>query len=195
MIRTISRLSCWALAGLLASGGTPRPSTHINQQAELFKEFSDRVKKYVKLQKSVEGKLRPLPEKAAAPTIAAHREALAKAIRAGRADARPGDIFFAEVQPLFKRIIQNNLHGPHGKDELKALRTGNPRIDGNPTEIHVSVNALYPSSEPLSTVPPGLLLSLPDLPEGINYRLIGRDLVLTDSKAALILDFIRGVIP
>ena len=59
----------------------------------------------------------------------------------------------------------------------------------------MKVNAPYPSDEPLSTVPPGLLLNLPELPESVNYRFVGRDLVLLDSKAALMIDYVREVIP
>jgi hypothetical protein len=62
-------------------------------------------------------------------------------------------------------------------------------------KIKVRVNAPYPDDEPLSNVPPQLLLNLPRLPDSVTYRFVGRDLILRDSKAALIVDFIREVTP
>jgi hypothetical protein len=47
---------------------------------------------------------------------------------------------------------------------------------------------------PLTTVPPTLLLPLPQLPAGVAYRIIGHDFVLEDTEAGLIVDFIPGLI-
>jgi hypothetical protein len=46
----------------------------------------------------------------------------------------------------------------------------------------------------LSTMPPSLLLNLPKLPEGLEYRFVGRNLILYDSKANLIVDILRNAI-
>ena len=44
-------------------------------------------------------------------------------------------------------------------------------------------------------VPPGLLLTLPELPKGLEYRFVGRDLILLDTEPGLIVDFIPEVLP
>jgi hypothetical protein len=167
--------------------------TEVNPRAEIFKQFEDRVKKYVELQKELDKKLPHLPKKTDARTIAAHRDALAKSIQQARADAHPGDIFIPEVQPLIKQIIQANLKGPTGKAQRTTILKENPKKDGAPApDIQLKVNAPYPGKEPLSTVPPPLLLNLPQLPEGVTYRFVGRDLILLDSKSALIIDYMKG---
>jgi hypothetical protein len=47
----------------------------------------------------------------------------------------------------------------------------------------------------LATVPPLILKRLPLLPEGLEYRFMGRDLILRDVKANLIVDFVREAVP
>jgi hypothetical protein len=189
------RICSFLLALPLIASGAPHSHPKVNAQAQLFKEFSDRVKQYAALQKKLESELPHLPDKADATAIAAHKKAMTESIRQSRASARPGDIFFPKVQPLFKRIIKANLAGPNGRAILHAIQTGNPKgEEGKPSKIRVAVNAPYPADEPLSNVPPELLLNLPQLPESVSYRFVGRDLILRDSKAALIADFIREVI-
>jgi hypothetical protein len=39
-------------------------------------------------------------------------------------------------------------------------------------------------------MPPTLLAVLPELPKGLEYRLIGKTLILYDADASLIVDFI-----
>jgi hypothetical protein len=43
-------------------------------------------------------------------------------------------------------------------------------------------------------VPPNLLAALPELPDDVNYRFLGRDLVLHDTRANIILDEIPDAI-
>ena len=57
------------------------------------------------------------------------------------------------------------------------------------------MNAYYPDDAPLSSVPPSLLLNLPALPEEVRYRFVGRHLILRDTDANVILDFLRDVVP
>jgi hypothetical protein len=57
------------------------------------------------------------------------------------------------------------------------------------------VNSVYPKDAPLSTVPPDVLLTLPPLPEDVQYRFVGKHLILYDAKANLIIDFMLNAIP
>ena len=38
-------------------------------------------------------------------------------------------------------------------------------------------------------------LQLPQLPEQVRYRFVGRDLILRDTEANVILDYIKNVLP
>jgi hypothetical protein len=51
-----------------------------------------------------------------------------------------------------------------------------------------------PAGAPFPTAPPSFLLALPPLPRGIEYRVIGKDLVLLDEPADVILDYMRNII-
>jgi hypothetical protein len=59
----------------------------------------------------------------------------------------------------------------------------------------VVINGQYIPAAPLSTVPPTVLLQLPPLPEELEYRFVGRTLILRDSIANLIVDFIPNAVP
>ena len=60
--------------------------------------------------------------------------------------------------------------------------------------VKFEVNATYPESQPLPTMPPNLLASLPKLPEDLEYRIIGRHLILRDVHANIIVDYIPNAI-
>jgi hypothetical protein len=47
----------------------------------------------------------------------------------------------------------------------------------------------------LTTTPPTLLVKLPELPQELAYRFVGRDLTLIDIEARLIVDLIPNAIP
>ena len=123
------------------------------------------------------------------------QEALARAIEAKRAKAEPGDIFQPEVQPLFRRLIAEQLQGPDALDARKAVVDGNPGLEKESVPIVVRVNAVYPLDAPRSTVPPSLLLTLPPLPPSLHYRFVRRDLILLDSVAQLIVDVLPAAAP
>jgi hypothetical protein len=57
------------------------------------------------------------------------------------------------------------------------------------------VNADYPEAAALATVPPLILTRLPRLPDGLEYRFMGRDLILRDTRANLIVDLIPDAVP
>ena len=50
------------------------------------------------------------------------------------------------------------------------------------------INGTYPGKRPLSTVPANILARLPRLPDDVQYRFLGRHLILHDTRANLILD-------
>ena len=79
--------------------------------------------------------------------------------------------------------------GPEGA-ELKAVI-----MDENPGRLQLHVNARYPESVPVSTVPTQVLQTLPKLPEDLEYRFIGDRLVLHDIHADTIVDVIENAFP
>jgi hypothetical protein len=72
----------------------------------------------------------------------------------------------------------------------KTIRQGEPL-----TNVQLTVNGAYPEKLPLTTVPPTLLINFPQLPHEVAYRIVGHDLVLLDTEARIVVDFIAGAIP
>jgi hypothetical protein len=61
--------------------------------------------------------------------------------------------------------------------------------------LALHVNQVYPQGIPLQSTPPTLLLNLPTLPKELEYRIVGRNLVLHDIVPNIIVDFIPDAIP
>jgi hypothetical protein len=190
-----------AAAGLLA-GSRVSSEERPNARAAAVKEFSDRAERYARLNRELAGKLPGLPEKAEPEQITAHQKALAQVMRARRADARQGEIFHPEVVPVFLELLRADLGGAAGRDAREAIKEGNPRVEKpqarpgepKPKPVVLQANAPYPEGAPLSTVPPDLLAKLPKLPEPLEYRFVGGHLILYDSEASLVVDFLKEVV-
>ena len=94
-----------------------------------------------------------------------------------------------QARALFRRLMYPELKGEDGP-ETKASIAGHDK----PPAVPLKVNAKYPESAPLPTVPPNLLARLPQLPEDVEYRIVGKDLILRDVDANIIVDFIPNAI-
>jgi hypothetical protein len=161
----------------------------------VIEEFTERVKKYSDLQEKIDDSL-PKVKKEEDPNVIIKREEQFKtAIRSARQDAAAGDIFIPAVRPIFKKIIKEEISGAQGKRARQmVLGEGNPKSPESPARVDLTVNGHYPTKAPLSTMPPSLLLRLPQLPEGIEYRFVGRTLILFDPKANLIIDLLPDAV-
>ncbi len=186
----------WFLTAIiLPAAGACAAHVTVNRQAMIFKEFSDRVQHYVELHKRAEAGLPPLKKNSSATEIHNHEAALAGAIRSARPNARHEDIFFDGVAAAIRTILRTELNGPQGEQLKSAIRDSNPDSSGMPGRVRLAVNASYPVGVPLSTVPPSLLLNLPKLPQEVEYRFVGRHLILRDVTANLIVDYIWEAAP
>jgi hypothetical protein len=163
---------------------------------EAIKDFTDRIKDYLKVHKKAAENLPALTGNEDPATVAAHRVALARAIRARRPAARRGDVFDARVVPTLVARVRAELRGAEARPARKVIREGNPDYDPEGyVPVPIRVNADYPLRAPVSTVPASVLLVLPPLPEALDYRFVGRDLILRDGEANLIVDYILGAAP
>lgn len=211
---TLSRpvVLCLAIvAGLTAAGCAQRPEPSlvpeqdVNMDAEVLEEFYEEVQEYVRLRLEASRMVPPIAVGASAEQIGAHQKAIADVIRVLRGDAKRGDIFEPEVETAFRHVIDREIRGPEGPEIVKEIRDGNPKVEGvpkpsNPTQevktpITLKVNGFYPDEAPFSSVPPSLLLKIPQLPDQVRYRFVGRALILRDTDANVILDFIPDIVP
>ena len=175
---------CWYP---LAAQEKQQPKT--NPDAAIVRDFQKRVEEYRKLRKTVEGKLSTLKPTVSQSTIQGHEEGIAAGVREARRSAAQGDIFSPEIAGEFRRLIGIAMQG------ADATRVKGSLKSAEPVQLRLRVNDHYPADAPLQTTPPTLLMNLPKLPEELEYRLVGRSLVLRCVKGNLIVDFIPNIMP
>jgi hypothetical protein len=156
-----------------------------NPAAALLADFKERIDKYVELRKKADDSAPPLKKTPDPAEIRAAQNALTERVGAARSGAKHGDIFSPEITAHFRRLLHPDLKDKGNKQLIK---------DDNPGNFPFKVNAPYPEKEPLSTVPPDVLASLPQLPKDIEYRFVGNHLILRDARANLIIDYIPNAI-
>jgi hypothetical protein len=162
-----------------------------NHGAAVTQDFENRVTEYMKLRKSADAALPPLRKPTDSPEkLRQHQRELRKAIVARRAAATQGNIFTPEISAEFRRLI-GIAYRADAKHIHESLQHAEP-VTG---QLQVRVNQEYPDTKPLQSMPPSLLGNLPPLPPGLEYRTVGRELVLRDVDANLIVDAVAGVIP
>lgn len=199
-----------ALLGLMASMALALPpDTRAQKEAERVAKKMEKAAKAVARQTKEETETIRHFQKAAARYDGLHRQetervrdrgpvtaqALGEAIRSRRLKARPGDIFVPEVQTLLRRLISEQLKGPDAFAARRALDEDNPTKQPEFPQVILRINAAYPEGAARSTIPPSLLLVLPPLPESLHYRFVGRDLILVDDVAQIIVDFLLAATP
>ena len=165
-----------------------KPPLATNAEAKMLADFDARVKAYDALRGKVDGGHARQTQTHQPEKLAAQRRTLAANIQKARADAKPGDIFSPDIQPFFKRLMKPALKGTDGAENAKTLKEEKP-------VVALQINTPYPQGQPLSTVPPDVLLQLPKLPKYLEYRFIQKHLILYDAKANLIVDYILNAIP
>ena len=165
-----------------------KADANVNPDALILKDFKDRVEQYMDLRDKLEKDTPPMKETKDPAKIKAAEDALGARVKEARANARQGDIFTPDIAAKFRRSMYPELKGPEGretKSEMKEEEVG---------PVKFAVNATYPIDSALPTMPPNLLSTLPTLPDTLEYRIIGRHLILRDVHANIIVDFIPNAI-
>src|SRR5512143_776392 len=175
-----------AAAPAAAQSGKPP----VNPDAQPLVSLKERVNEYIALHKKLEDTLPHLPKEATPQQIDANQRALAKLVQDARRTAKPGDIFTPESRAVIHKLMDQVFGGPDGKQLKSSIMDENALKDRA-----LTVNSRYPDTVPLSTVPPQVLAGLPVLPDELEYRFIGRRLILLDVHAHIIIDFVDNAIP
>jgi hypothetical protein len=179
---------------VLAGQDAPNVAAPNKEQADDaagFKEFTGRMEEYLALHKTIEKKLPALKNKEQLPEmIVAHQQVLARKIREARPHAKPGDIFTPAAREAFRHVIRSVFHDPQTATAGTVVRQRD-RAKG----VALRVNGIYPDAVAETTFPPTLLQKLPTLPDELTYRIVGRDLILVDSRANLVVDLLHEALP
>jgi hypothetical protein len=152
-----------------------------------FSEFNNRVDAYLQVRERAERAVPNLKETSDPKKISSREKALADAIRIERAGARQGELFTDSTAAAFRRIVSANFAKRSPAEKAAVFAEV-------PLKVPPSINTDYPTELPLATVPPSLLVELPTLPDAIEYRFLGRHLILRDAKANLIVDFLPDIV-
>ena len=181
-----------AAATVLACATAPaevqREPQQVNAYGAAVKAFRDRADAYLALHKKAADTVPALKQTDDPGKLASREVALGQAIRQLRADAKAGDLFGAELAAHIRGVIKKDW-----ASRLPADRAG--LREEIPAGSSATVNASYPTALPLATFPAGLLAALPPLPEQLEYRFIGRHLIVRDVNANLIVDVLPDVLP
>jgi hypothetical protein len=180
MVKTFAAL----LMGFLCFG-----QDRVNPDALIVGDFEKRVTDYVNLQKNMAKGL-PAPKPTVEPqNIIDHQHELAKRIRAARHQAKQGDIFTPEISKEFHRLLGFAKQGDNDGHIKKSLERAEP------VRLTLRVNEAYPADVPLQSTPATILMNLPSLPPGLEYRIASHALVLRDATANIVIDLIPNAVP
>jgi hypothetical protein len=182
--------SVFALIILLAGVGSTaqaQPAEPSPDEAETA--FHEAVARYVDLQKRLKNEVPTLRVAMEAAEISRASDILATSVQRSRRNARPGDIFNADVTKLITQRVRAELEGVNIKRFLAAI-TDEPTLSDRP-----NIHKRYPAASSMATTPTRVLAVLPAIPEALEYRFVGRALVLRDRDAAMIIDYIADVLP
>lgn len=189
--------ACLGLTAAGTSGQVLPPSmpgehmvTAAAREATARATFDRHVQDYVALRRRFAADLPPLNDCPDLETARGVIDVLATRIRAARAEARQGELFTPDVVPLFKKYVALKV-----PPELAAAIVAEQVPDEAGVVPRLAVNMTWPEAVPCSYMPARLLLALPPLPPELQYRFLGRSLVVLDVQANLIVDFLPGVLP
>ena len=167
----------------------PQGPTVTPAEAAALKQFDAAIAEYMTMRRGLRGEVTGPVKNSTSTQLTDAADALAAAIQRARPMAKVGSVFSVPVATVFKRRIAD------------AVRTGNltavlEEIDdegsvNSPPKIYVRL----PVSAQMATMPASLLAVLPPLPKDLEYRILGRYLVLRDVDASLIIDYIPDAVP
>ena len=186
--RRVSRMA-QLIVLVLAFGAAGHRTTaqEVNPRGLAVLEFNKRLADYVSLHKRAAGKVPALKETDSPAQIAAREQMLGEAIRQARAGAKPGELF-EPVASIVREVVKEDW-SRRSVRERKALLLEVPK------GMRVVPNMVYPTTLPLATSPPALIQVLPRLPDELEYRFMGRHLILRDVKANVVIDVLEHVVP
>jgi hypothetical protein len=188
MRRTVTALStAAAIFGVVAITTPVRADGGVEQ-------FNGRVAAYMALHERLEQSTQPLRITSDARDIFEAVQAMASAVRAARPNAKAGDIFTPEVAVEFRRRLGDGLHASGFNAEAVLARI----LEDN-TEDTQEASLTPAINEPLgcglAMTPPFVFSVLPALPSELQYRFVGRHLVLYDAHAKLVIDVLSDALP
>jgi hypothetical protein len=179
-----------ALAIAATVGIASMISGNVTPQGDALARFRGAVDAYVRLHRQIEQQQPPFSTAMEAASLLHAVDRLAVAIVAARPDARRGDLFDDEVSPILRLRLEAALRANDltTADVVASLEQDEEELPG------VRVNGRFPPRL-WTAMRPCLLQALPELPEELQYRFVGRDLVMVDVHANIVVDILPRALP
>lgn len=193
ILRAAALLTFLAIPAAPCFAQAPLPDQHKDlpkDQQKVLNDFLHQAKQYISTEHKLPAdKLKPTADVA---ELERERDALRQAMQQARPNAKQGDFFTPPVAAAFRHSLAQTMSGPEGAKIRASLAHAEP---GAPAPL--VVNGVYPDGkgQPLQSVPPTLLLNLPILPKGLEYRIAGKTLCLRDADANMIVDLLPNALP
>lgn len=174
-------------AGGTASVRGKEPTFQVSLDAALVSDFKRRVDRYMDVHDKVQKQGTRQKQRDDIGENLVSQQALAMRIRFARHDARPGDLFTPSIAMALRRALDPEIRGP------AALRVRESIREDAPATFVLVVNGSFPQGGPRSTMPGNVLQILPPLPNGLEYRIVDTHLVLIDTEADIVVDYMLDV--
>jgi hypothetical protein len=174
-----------APAPLRADGGQTPASTKVEPA---LRQFNQSVADYMALRNRLRSEVAGPVKNSTSSQVNNASDALAAGIQRARQNAAAGAIFTPAISAVFKKRIADAIRDDNltavlaDIDDEKALR------------LEPKVHLRLPVSAQMATMPASLLKVLPNLPKELEYRIVGRYLILRDVDASMILDYIPAAV-
>lgn len=150
--------------------------------------FAKALESYVAVHRSAAVGLRLADGDVTSPDAQQTMNMFRDRIRERRATANVGDIL-GPMSRTIRETVTAELAGPAGRATFAAIS------DSNVHGVQAAINRPFPPGLPRATMPGQLLAKLPRLPAELEYRFLGRSLILVDSRADLVADVLPNVLP
>jgi len=182
------------LATLLAAPGVGVASAEHGARSGP-RPFKDSVEEYVKLHRRVRATLPPLEVTPEPRRIIKASDRLAAAIRDERRGARAGEVFNPVVAATFHARINYALRDPDRRKRVieRLTEVEEDEDERPPAGWKPAVNGTLDWFSTGAT-PHSILEALPELPDELQYRFVGLDLLLLDVDANLIVDILPAAV-
>jgi hypothetical protein len=123
------------------------------------------------------------PAKGTPEEIERYKTELAERVKGDRRHAKRGDVLTPELSSFLVERFRTIAEGKDGAKTLALIE------ESNPGDLPLQVNGNYPKGAALATMPPIVLQSFPELPEGIEYRFVGCRLMLMAQDSRVVIDY------
>ena len=169
---------CPGAASAQASGAPTTPEFHVRVWGDTFGGFTTRVDGYSDLRSQLERGLPAVVVTDDVRQLTRGQRSLARAIRNARTGAVQGEFFTIATSAEVKAALAS----------IMDARVWAVIMDDNPGAFRHDIDGTYPEGTPFSTMPGVVLARLPPLPDDLEFRFLGRHLVLYDVRANTIVD-------